>query len=175
MLSATTMRRLKICGCTFAAVVIGALVWFAVEIYLLLQKQIDWETPHRYTVGYIQLFDREPGLAAKLSETPLEVTDISLAPLSVPPSGWNKGDPPYRDRHGNPMRFFLIRWNGSIYGKGISAGRDGKFGTDDDIVSSDYDDTNNPPYLPHVDIEKQKNVMVSPPADVPSNRKNSGN
>jgi|GEM_PF-4949814 len=171
MLSATTKRRLKMCGCTLAAVVIVAVVWFAVGFYLLIREQIDWEVPHGYMTGYKILFENEPGLAAKLSETPLEVTDISLAPLSGPQSGWNKGDPPYRDRHGNPMRFFLIRWNDRIYGKGISAGRDGKFGTADDIVSSDYDDTNNPHYCPLVDIEKKKFSRKLPPKDVPSDRK----
>ena len=171
MFSTTTKRRLKILGCGTLVVITCAVVWFAVEFYLFIQELIDWEKPHGYTIGYKILFEREPGLAAKLSETPLEVTDISLAPLSDPQSGRNIGDPPYRDRHGNPMRFFLIRWNDRIYGKGISAGRDGKFGTADDIVSSDYDDTNNPHYLPSVDIEKKNFSRELPPKDVPSDRK----
>ena len=164
MLSATTKRRVKICGCTFAAAVIGALVWFAVEFYLYVRDLHDWGRQNAYHNFYVNLFLDRPELAAKLSESPLEVTGLSLEPFG-------QGAPPYRDRYGKPMRFFLIRWNGRIYGKCISAGRDGKFGTADDIVSSDYDDTNNPPYLPRVDIEKKKYVLEIPPTDVPSARK----
>ena len=148
MLSATTKRRLKICGCIFAAAVIGAVVWIAVNVYLFLGRVAEWENIHVYMRCYEQLFERDPELLAKLSETPLEVTGISIRPVHAP---W--GDPPHLDRWGNLMHFFLVRCNGKIYGKGTSPGSDGKFGTEDDLIVSEYDRTGTIYHIQLIDID----------------------
>ena len=54
------------------------------------------------------------------------------------------------------MRFFLVRCNGKIYGKGISPGRDGKFGTEDDLIVSQYDRTGTIYHIQLIDIDDPK-------------------
>jgi hypothetical protein len=41
------------------------------------------------------------------------------------------------------MMFFAIRLKEETYHKGISAGKDRLFNTDDDIIDSEYDDSGN--------------------------------
>ncbi len=47
------------------------------------------------------------------------------------------------DEWGSPMHFYAVRINGKVYLKGISAGPDRVFNTQDDIINSEYDDTGN--------------------------------
>ena len=148
MLSATTRRRMKRAAWVLLAVFASAVIWFAVNIYLYAQKLIRWEYVYLHMRCHAGRFSREPELMAKLSDTPLEVTGISIRSVH---DIW--GDPPYRDRYGNPMRFFLVRLNGQIYGKGISPGRDGKFGTEDDMIASEYDRTDTLHHIPRIDID----------------------
>ena len=72
--------------------------------------------------------------------TPTEVTEYGIVVLSKWPN-MSTEDKLLLDAWGSPMHFYAIRINDKVYLKGISAGPDRVFNTQDDIINSEFDDT----------------------------------
>jgi hypothetical protein len=79
-----------------------------------------------------------------LSDDVSNPTDIStLAVACREDWPYGKMEKACLDRWGTPMMFFAIRLKEETYHKGISAGKDRVFNTNDDIIDSEYDDSGN--------------------------------
>ena len=73
---------------------------------------------------------------------PTDVSQLGIAMLPKWPRN-NTKDGLLLDIWGSPMQFYAVRINDKVYMKGISAGQDRRFYTQDDIINSEYDDTGN--------------------------------
>ncbi len=73
---------------------------------------------------------------------PSEVSQLGIAVLPKWPRN-NTKNGLLLDIWGSPMQFYAVRINNDVYIKGISAGPDRRFYTQDDIINSEYDDTGN--------------------------------
>ena len=73
---------------------------------------------------------------------PTDVSQYGIAVLPKWPRNHTK-DGFLLDIWGSPIQFYAVRINDKVYIKGISAGPDHRFHTQDDIINSEYDDTGN--------------------------------
>ncbi|MEG2076907.1 MAG: hypothetical protein RRY34_10415 [Victivallaceae bacterium] len=115
-------------------IIIGVCTYFIYGLVQAADKLLAWEDLHVVVGNYIEHFYKHPELGADFNEEEREITSVVTE---------NRANLPKLDRWGTPMRFFMVKRNDDFYCKGISAGKDRKFFTSDDIIDSEYDDTGN--------------------------------
>ncbi len=141
------LRKIKQHPIKAASVAIGLVLLLAgVMVAISFKRDLDnvvaWEDLHHFNLllsNYLQEHKNIP-----LSEDVSNPTDISKLAVGCR-EAWplGKTEKACLDRWGTPMTFFAIRLKEDTYHKGISAGKDRIFGTNDDIIDSEYDDTGN--------------------------------
>ena len=123
-------------------VLLFAGVMFAISFKRDLDNVVAWEDLHQLNYLLRNYLDEHKNIP--LSEdisNPTDISELAVAYREDWPFG--KTEKACLDRWGMPMKFFAIRLKEDTYHKGISAGKDRVFGTDDDIIDSEYDDTGN--------------------------------
>lgn len=117
-------------------------VMVAISFKRDLDNVVAWEDLHQLNYLLRNYLDEHKNIP--LSEdisNPTDISELAVACREDWPFG--KNEKACLDRWGTPMTFFTIRLKEDTYHKGISAGKDRVFGTDDDIIDSEYDDTGN--------------------------------
>ena len=123
-----------------ALLLVGVVV--AIDFKRNLDNVVVWEDLHQFNLllGNYLLEHKNIPLSEDVSN-PTDISDIAINCWKEWPYG--KTEKACLDRWGTPMMFFAIRLQEETYHKGISAGKDRLFNTDDDIIDSEYDDSGN--------------------------------
>ena len=117
-------------------------VMVAIDFKRNLDNVVVWEDLHQFNflLGNYLLEHKNIPLSEDVSN-PTDISTLAIACREDWPYG--KMEKACLDRWGTPMMFFAIRLKEETYHKGISAGKDRVFNTDDDIIDSEYDDSGN--------------------------------
>ena len=117
-------------------------VMVAIDFKRNLDNVVVWEDLHQFNLllGNYLLEHKNIPLSDDVSN-PTDISTLAVACREDWPYG--KMGKACLDRWGTPMMFFAIRLKEETYHKGISAGKDRLFNTDDDIIDSEYDDSGN--------------------------------
>ena len=138
-----------------ALLLVGVVV--AIDFKRNLDNVVVWEDLHQLNYQLHNYLDEHKNIP--LSEDVSNPTDISeLAVACREDWPFGKTEKACLDRWGTPMTFFAIRLKKDTYHKGISAGKDRLFNTNDDIIDSEYDDSGNI-FHPHNRLQ-QKDIDV---------------
>ena len=123
-----------------ALLLVGVVV--AIDFKRNLDNVVVWEDLHQFNflLGNYLLEHKNIPLSEDVSN-PTDISTLAIACREDWPYG--KMEKACLDRWGTPMMFFAIRLKEETYHKGISAGKDRVFNTDDDIIDSEYDDSGN--------------------------------
>ena len=123
-----------------ALLLVGVVV--AIDFKRNLDNVVVWEDLHQFNLllgNYLREHKNIP-----LSDDVSNPTDISTLAINCWKDWpYGKTEKACHDRWGTPMMFFAIRLKEETYHKGISAGKDRVFNTNDDIIDSEYDDSGN--------------------------------
>ena len=132
-------------------------VMIAIDFKRNLDNVVVWEDLHQFNLllGNYLLEHKNIPLSDDVSN-PTDISTLAVACREDWPYG--KMGKACLDRWGTPMMFFAIRLKEETYHKGISAGKDRLFNTDDDIIDSEYDDSGNI-FHPHNRL-RQKDIDV---------------
>ena len=123
-------------------VLLFAGVMFAISFKRDLDNVVAWEDLHQLNYQLRNYLDEHKNIPLSEDVTnPTNISELAVACQEDWPFG--KIEKACLDRWGTPMTFFAIRLKEDTYHKGISAGKDRIFGTNDDIIDSEYDDTGN--------------------------------
>ncbi len=108
-----------------------------------LKSVMAWEHLPVVMMGVGEYLQANPSI--ELSDSIAIPTDVTDYGIVVLPEWPNKSleDKQLLDEWGSPMHFYAVRINDKVYLKGISAGPDRFFYTQDDIINSEYDNTGN--------------------------------
>ena len=138
-----------------AVLLVGVVV--AIDFKRNLDNVVVWEDLHQFNflLGNYLLEHKNIPLSEDVSN-PTDISTLAVACREDWPYG--KMEKACLDRWGTPMMFFAIRLKEETYHKGISAGKDRVFNTDDDIIDSEYDDSGNI-FHPHNRLQ-QKDIDV---------------
>ena len=117
-------------------------VMVAIDFKRNLDNVVVWEDLHQFNLllGNYLLEHKNIPLSDDVSN-PTDISTLAVACREDWPYG--KTEKACLDRWGTPMMFFAIRLKEETYHKGISAGKDRVFNTNDDIIDSEYDDSGN--------------------------------
>lgn len=117
-------------------------VMVAIDFKRNLNNVVVWEDLHQFNflLGNYLLEHKNIPLSEDVSN-PTDISTLAVACREDWPYG--KTEKACLDRWGTPMMFFAIRLKEETYHKGISAGKDRLFNTNDDIIDSEYDDSGN--------------------------------
>ncbi|MCR5382662.1 MAG: hypothetical protein K6G44_16875 [Lentisphaeria bacterium] len=132
----------KVVIAIIGSVLLLAGIMVAIDFKRNLDNVVVWEDLHYFNLflsNYLMEHKNIP-LSEDVSN-PTDISDIAINCWKEWPYG--KTEKACLDRWGTPMMFFAIRLKEETYHKGISAGKDRLFNTDDDIIDSEYDDSGN--------------------------------
>ena len=117
-------------------------VMVAIDFKRNLDNVVVWEDLHQFNLllGNYLLEHKNIPLSDDVSN-PTDISTLAINCWKDWPYG--KTEKACHDRWGTPMMFFAIRLKEETYHKGISAGKDRVFNTNDDIIDSEYDDSGN--------------------------------
>ena len=148
---------IKAVAVAIGLVLLFAGVMFAISFKRDLDNVVAWEDLHQFNflLGNYLLEHKNIPLSEDVSN-PTDISTLAIACREDWPYG--KMEKACLDRWGTPMVFFAIRLKEETYHKGISAGKDRLFNTDDDIIDSEYDDSGNI-FHPHNRLQ-QKDIDV---------------
>ena len=133
---------IKVAAAAIGLVLLLVGVMFAISFKRDLDNVVAWEDLHQLNYQLRNYLDEHKNIP--LSEDVSNPTDISeLAVACREDWPYGKMGKACLDRWGTPMMFFAIRLKEETYHKGISAGKDRVFNTNDDIIDSEYDDSGN--------------------------------
>ena len=133
---------IKAVAVAIGLVLLFAGVMFAISFKRDLDNVVAWEDLHQLNYLLRNYLDEHKNIPLSEDVTnPTNISELAIACREDWPFG--KTEKACLDRWGTPITFFAIRLKEDTYHKGISAGKDRIFGTNDDIIDSEYDDTGN--------------------------------